>query len=170
MTAPAMQILPDYFYGFMPPGWWPDRPRNPSFYTLNTLPVPANLATGITVEQVFNKRKDCVVFGGVALVTDTLNSTVSTPTPGVWTQIMCKMRNPAGNITFSNGFVPFENMFAVWQNAGSLPVYWPMPVPIPKGGSLMMDLINLNVAGGDKNVRLTFLMGIIYDEADREPV
>jgi len=85
------------------------------------------------------------------------------------------MKNPAGNVVFSDGnvigagnepgLVPLESLFSVWQFQSLRTVYWPMPIPIPKGGSLQMDLVNMN-PGADKYIRFTFYTATLYEERE----
>lgn len=174
-----MQYLPNWFYGLTPPGWFPDRPREPFFWstTLFNVNFPAN---GVArIEQVFDKRRDVVVFGGTVMVTlDAPNiTTLLAPTSGnVCSQVLVRMSNPAGREVYSDGtiigtpspvqatpgFVPLESVFGAWQFMGKRPIYWPIPIPIPKGGSLLLELIN--TSGGSHLLRFCFWSAIIYDE------
>jgi hypothetical protein len=168
-----IQYIPDWLSPFTPPGWWPDRPRETYFLGLNDLPITAGAT--VNIEVPFPKRVNVLVFGGILLATTVTDVTVSCPLSGPWSQTLVRLFNPAGNIVYtqgfnendpSTGFVPAENIFAVWQCPGQRPVYWPMPIPIPKGGSLMMDV--QSVSAINLNLRFTFLCGLIYDEAQRE--
>lgn len=165
--------LPDWMYGFCPPEWWPDRPREIFFFGVNLLPLAAGASD--TVEVVFDKKRDVLVWGGTALVGNTTGTLIDCPVSGTFTSILCRLRNPAGNRLYSDGtvipappanvpgFVPLENLFSVWQFLALRPAYWPIPIPIAKGGSLMMDLINMN-GGANKDVRFTFWTSIMYEE------
>ena len=164
-----MQYSPDWLIGMVPPSWWPDRPREVMFYGVNLLPVVGP----DSVEMVFDKRRDVLVWGGCVLVTDSAGTGIFDPISGTNTQLLVRMRNPAGNIVFSSGtvvgsgnepgFMPLENLFSAWHNVARRPAYWPIPIPIPKGGSLAMDLIDVN-PGGSKFVRFTFWVSLMYEE------
>jgi hypothetical protein len=121
------------------------------------------------------KRVDTLVFGGAILVTTATDITIFCPLSGPCSQILVRLRNPAGNIVYTQsfnrsapdtGFVPAENIFAHWQTPGQRLAYWPMPICVPRGGSLMMDV--LNESATNNNVRFTFLAGLVYDEDRRE--
>ena len=163
----GQRFLPDYFFGQVPPGWWPDRPRDPRFYTLNVLPLAAGSGVAVTVvEQIFNKKKDILIFGGIAHVVDhTSQATISCPLAGVWSRIDCQMLNPAAAIVYTSDFVPLENLFGIWQRPGDKPVFWPMPLSIPKGGSLQFNL--RSYCPLDQDLRLTFYAANLYDFKDR---
>ena len=169
-----MQYLPDWLYGFVPPDWWPNRPRETFFTSISALPV--NAGTTVTTEIVFPKRVDALVFGGTLLVTTTNEVTVLCPLSGLWSEKLIRLRNPAGNIVYTQsfnrstpdtGFVPAENLFAVWQSPAQRPVFWPMPIPVPRGGSLQMDVQDV---GGvqNHNCRFTLYCALMYDESQRE--
>lgn len=134
--------------------------------------------TGVdTLECVFDKRRDVLVWGGAVLVTDPTGQSIFCPLSGTLTSVLVRLQNPAGNIVYtagnvvpasaaaSAGFVPLESMFAVWQNAAKRPVYWPIPIAVPKGGSLQMDMLDLNTAG-TKHIRFTFWTSIMYEERE----
>jgi hypothetical protein len=168
-----IRYIPDWLYPFCPPDWWPNRPREPYFLGLNTLAIVAG--STVTIEVPFPKKVNALVFGGQVLVTSTNDVSVNCPLSGPWSQILVKLRNPAGNQLYSMsfnqnapdvGFVPAENMFGVWQDPAQRPVYWPMPIPVPKGGSLQMDV--QSVSAVNLNTRFTFYCALIYDYADRE--
>lgn len=168
-----MQLMPDWLYGFVPPEWWPDRPREAMFWGVNLLPLDASGFD--TLEMVFDKRRDVLVWGGCCLVTNTDGVTINAPVAGTFSTILVRLKNPAGNVVFSDGnvvgagnvpgFVPLESLFSVWQFTARRPVFWPIPIPMPKGGSLLMDLINMNVAA-TKQLRFTFWTSLMYE--DRE--
>lgn len=166
--------LPDWLYGLVPPDWWPNRPRETFFAAVNTLPVGAGLT--VSTEVVFPKKVDTLVFGGIMHVVTTNEVTILCPLSGPFSQKLVRLFNPAANILYTQsfnrstpdvGFVPAENLFAVWQKPGDRPVYWPIPIPVERGGSLQMDIQNLNGAQAH-NVRVTFLCGLMYDESQRE--
>lgn len=166
--------LPDWYYGLVPPGWWPDRPREAYFNSINILPIAANQT--VTAELTFPKKVDSLVFGAVAFVTTVNDQTIICPLSGPCTQKTVRMKNPAGNITYSEtftgsvrdtGFVPFENLFGVYQRPGDRPVFWPVPIPVVRGGSLQMDIVNLNNAQ-DHNVRITFYCALMYEIGQTE--
>lgn len=168
LTNAARRVLPDWLRGFVNPDWWPDRPRNPLFQTINVLGILPGTNSPTTVEQIFHKRRDVLVWGGIAHVVDSATqASIFCPASGIWSQMLVAMRNPAGNVLYTDigARVPLENIFSVWQNPGTRPVYWPMPIPIPKGGSLMLDIQSLAVASID--LRLTFLASIVHEETDR---
>jgi hypothetical protein len=168
-----MQYMADWMYGFVPPQWWPDRPREPQFYGVSLLPLAAGAST--TVEMVFDKRHDILVWGGCVLVGNTTGTLIDCPASGTFTSILCRLKNPAGNVVFSSGtivgtgnepgFVPLENIFSAWQFLALRAAIWPLPIPIPTGGSLKMDLINMNGAA-NKNTRFTFFTSIMYEERE----
>lgn len=168
-----MQLMPDWLYGFVPPEWWPDRPREPMFWGVNLLPILGGENTSI--EMVFDKRRDVLVWGGCCLVTNTDGITINAPVSGTFSTILIRLHNPAAAIRFSDGtvvgtgnvpgFVPLESLFSSWQFNALRSIFWPMPIPIPKGGSLMMDLINMNGAA-NKHLRFTFWTSLMYE--DRE--
>ncbi len=168
-----MQLMPDWLYGFVPPEWWPDRPREPMFFGVSLLPLAA---TGFeSVEMVFDKRRDVLVWGGCVLVTNADGITINAPVSGTFSTILARLKNPAGNVIFTGGtvvgagnepgFVPLESLFSGWQFNALRATYWPIPIPIPKGGSLLMDLINMNLAA-TKFVRFTFWTSLMYEERE----
>jgi len=168
------QYLPDWLYPFHPPDWWPNRPRETYFLGLNELPIGAGVTLS-AIEVPFPKKVDALVFGGMLLVTNTTNDSVNCPLSGAFSQILVRLRNPAGNIVYTQsfnqstpdtGFVPAENIFSIWQCPGQRPVYWPAPICVPKGGSLQMDAQSLS--GINLNLRFTFLCGLVYNEEQRE--
>lgn len=173
-----LQYLPDWFYGQVPPDWWPDRPREPFVGVIN---IDQTVWTGVqtTLEMIFDKRRDVLVYGACGLITDTTGLSTFSPPAGTSSQVLCQLSNPAAGKFFSDGntipaqpadntpdgFVPFENVFSAWQFVGKRPVFWPIPIAIPKGGSLLTTLFNLNAPGG-KQARLAFWAALIYDEGD----
>lgn len=174
-------LLPDWFYGFTPPGWWPDKPREPFFHGLNVLPIAANqgvVGSGLgplVVEVIFSKRQDVLVFGGCCLVTNQNTTVINAPVSGTFSRILVRLRNPAGNVNYSDGrvigagnepgYVPMESLFSPWQFVSLRATYWPIPISIPKGGSLQMDLINMDGAG-NKDLRFCFWTAKIYEERE----
>lgn len=168
------QYLPDWFYGLVPPGWWPNRPREPFWWVMNVLPIVAN--SSLTAEVVFDKKVDALVFGGTIFVTDVTGTSVSAPAGGVFSRIFLRLTNPAAakmyTATFTNngvtsqqdtGFVCADNVLAPWTNPGSRPMFWPIPIAVPRGGSLQLDLAS--TASINTNLRIAFACAMIYDEA-----
>lgn len=159
--------LPDWLYGFVPPSWWPGRPRDFFTYTLNVLPINAN--TQVTRSVVFSKRVHALVFGGMALVTTTLDDVLVQPAAGVPPQKLVRLGNPAGNEVFTSDPVPIENLFGVngygtgvgpRAYQGKQPALWPMPIPVARGGELQVALVNLNTVA-NHNVRITFYVAVV---------
>lgn len=171
-----MQLLPDWLYGFVPPEWWPDRPREPMFWGTELLPIDFGESTFL--EMIFDKKRDVLVWGGCALVTNTDDVTINAPLTGTFSSILIRLKNPAADIVYSAGnaigapalgnspgFAPLESLFSAWQFMARRPIYWPIPIPVPKGGSLQMDLINMN-AGAQKHLRFTFWTSLMYEERE----
>lgn len=152
----------DWFYAMLPPGW-SERPKDLLWCEQDSL-LPLLSGTQVTCECSFSKSCDVLVFGGAVLVTDAAtDATVRCPLNGDTTGLGVRLYNRAGNETYSDsalgnvqqGFVPAENLFAVWQSPGQRPVFWPIPIAIGVGGSLTMDVID-RLATGDVNVRFSF--------------
>jgi hypothetical protein len=163
--------LPDWLYGWCPPSWWPNRPRDFYSYTLNVLPVNAN--NEVIRSVVFSKRFHSLVFGGTALVTDLSDANIVQPTGGTPPLKLVRLANPAGNETFTGGqqggYVPIENVFGVegYGNnvgprayTGSQAAIWPIPIAMARGSELQVGVINMNL-GGNQNVRITFYVALI---------
>lgn len=107
-------LIPDWFYAMVPPGWWPDRPRDFFVYTLNVIPLPAGATpfgsdaqrVNTTQEIVFSKVADTLVFGGTALVTTTNGLTVIGGAPldaakGRGSLKLIKLFDPARNVVYT---------------------------------------------------------------------
>lgn len=169
-----MQLMPDWLYSFVPPEWWPDRPREPMFWGISLLPSSGAAAIE-TLEMVFDKRRDVLVWGGCCLVTDSTQTLIFSPNSGTNSQFLVRLRNPSGAVDYSDGrvispgnppnppgFMPLENLFSVWQFTAKRPVFWPIPIPMPKGASLAMDLIDVNPT--NKFLRFTFWTSLMYEE------
>ncbi len=159
--------LPDWFYGFVPPSWWPGRPRDFFTYTLNVLPLGANLQ--VTRSVVFSKRVNALVFGGTALVTTTTDDVIVQPAAAVPPDKLVRLANPAGDSVFTSHPVPLESLFGV--NGYGTPVgprayqgrqaaLWPIPIAVMRGAELQVILVNLNTAAAH-NVRITFYVAVI---------
>lgn len=162
-------ILPNWFVGQLGSYWWPDRPREPMVFVQNAIPV--NAGQTVTVELYLARRTDVLVFGGVALVTSTDNQTVHCPASGIWSQILSRLYNPAGNESYSDAFtapatktapplIPLENLLSAWQNPAQDAAYWPVPIPVRQGATLLLQL--QNIGAGNKNVRLGFWSAQLY--------
>jgi len=157
---------PDWFYAMTPPGWM-ERPLEFEVYERNVLPNTSGATT--SVELIFSKVCDTLVFGGSALVTLTDNATILCPLSAVSTGYTARLSQPSkgdvysqsfSNSTPTQGFVPLENLFAVWQTPGQRPVFWPIPIAVPVGGALLLDLIDVRGAA-DANLRFTFTTACI---------
>lgn len=170
-----LQYMPDWFYGMVPPDWWPDRPRGTWGSVIN---VDTSTWTGTftNLEMIFDKRHDVLIFGGCCLVTASDGVSLFAPVSGTSSQTLVRLTNPAasrkysdGNVIPANtnqtGFVPLENMFSAWNFLGRRPAYWPIPIPVARGGSLLIELQNLNAPGG-KAARFCFYTAIIYEAGE----
>lgn len=190
-----MQIRPDWFYGLIqPPGWLPDRPREPYFVEQDVLNIAAN--TTAVKDTIFSKQYDVLVFGGVALVSletgvafgaqqivvPRNNAAGATPSqklvrlsqPSAQKTFMERFSNigPGGSSIRDTGFVPLENIFSSWQSVygtpGQEPVFWPIPIPVSRGASLLVETQNLSQTQ-THSVRYTFLCALIYDRETATP-
>lgn len=173
-----MNTLPNWFYGFLPQGLWPNRPREYYMCSLDVLPIPAG--TTVTREVVFSKKTDVVVFGGTLLRTTVAGDSIFNPRSGTFVRYLIHMFNAAANEQYTpldvdgTPVVPAENLFATWNaqvgNAGfigrpaQLPVYWPQPIVIEKGGAL--TLVIEDMAATSSHVRIAFWTGLFYKRAE----
>lgn len=169
-----LQLLPNWLYGFVPPDWWPDKPREMYFYTLVIGPIQP-FADVQTFNQVFSTQAETLVFGGSALVTTNTNDVIHAPLSGSFARFAARLRNPAGNITYSGGtvgavggalpgFVPFESLFSPWQHCAKRAALWPIPIPVPKAGALLLDLQNFH--NTVVRVRITYACANLYPERE----
>jgi hypothetical protein len=159
--------LPDWLYGFVPPSWWPARPRDFFGYTLNILPAAANAT--VTRSVVFSKRLHSLVWGARAFVTNTTDDAIVQPATGTPPDKTILLASPASNEVFSNVPVPIESLcgangygvgagpraYQGWQAS-----LWPVPIAVPRGSDLQVILVNLNTAGSH-NVRITFYVAVL---------
>lgn len=168
-----LQMLPNWFYGMLPADLWPDRPREFYCYTLSLVPLTAG-ATNQTFGVVFSKKTDTVIFGGSVIRTPTDGLTLFNPRAGVFSRATVQLSNSAGNEVYTDGNVPLENIFGVWgpllPGAGfvgipaKLPVVWPIPIVVRKGGELTMRLTDL--AATASWFRFTFYGALIYQQRE----
>lgn len=176
-----MQMLPNWYYGFLPSDLWPDRPREFFITELDLIPLTAGVVT--PREVVFSKRTDVIVFGGCAIITTADDVSLFNPRSGTCSQCLVSMYNAAGNEVYTpldaTGLpvVPLEHLFSMWGwhiggqfvNAGAKqPAYWTQPVIVRKGGALTLGL--RNVGAGNNHLRLGFWIGLMYEQRDRERV
>lgn len=170
-----LQYLPDWFYGQVPPDWWPDRPRGVWSAVIN-VDTTAWTGTNINLEMIFDKSHDVLVYGGCALIADATGVSIFCPAAGTSSQCLVRLTNPAAAMKYSDGnvipadvnqrgFVPVESLFSAWQHLGRRPAFWPIPIAVPRGGSLLIELQNLN-APGAKTARLAFYSAIIYEQSE----
>ncbi len=173
-----MQTLPNWFHGFLPQGLWPNRPREYYMCSLDLLPVGAGAT--VAKEVVFSKKTDVIVFGGTLLRTDTAGAAIFSPRSGTFVRYLCHLFNAAGGEQYTpldidgTPVVPAENLFATWNaqvgNAGfvnmpaKLPVYWPQPIVIEKGGAL--TLVLEDIAATASHVRIAFWAGLFYRRSE----
>lgn len=154
--APEVQYIPDWLYGFVPPDWWPDKPRDFFSRTLNIVPLAAG---GVAVEGVvFSKALNTLAFAGVGLVTSTTDATELYPLGQPLNNSARKLvllENPAAQERYSNREVPLDNFFG----SASKPALWEVPIPIPRGASLQVTIRDLEATA--RNVRLTFWCAVI---------
>jgi hypothetical protein len=159
--------LPDWLYGFVPPSWWPSQPRDFFGYTLNILPIAASGT--VTRSVVFSKRLHSLVFGGIAFVTTTADDAIVQPAGGTPPDKLVTLASPAGQEVFSSGPVPIENLFGGFgYGTGAGPRayqghqagFWPIPIPVQRGGDLQVIVVNLNTAQAH-NVRITFYVAVL---------
>jgi len=162
----AYAMLPDWLYGFVPPSWWPARPRYFLGYTLNILPAPQNAT--VTRSVVFSKRLHSLVFGARAFVTNTTDDAIVMPATGTPPTKMVMLSSPASNQVYTSAPVPIESLCGtngygtgVGPRAfqGAQPAYWPVPIAVPKGSDLQVILVNTGT--GAHNVRITFYVAVL---------
>lgn len=165
---------PNWYLGLLSERFWPDRPREPYNWNVNFIALAVN--TTQVQEVPLAKRYDALVFGGCALVTNTDNSTLDAPNSAIWSQMLINITNPAGNHIYMQGFsgnadeaapfVPIENVLSpAWGIPAQRPVYWPVPIPVRKGGSLQVALRNIGSA--THTARITFWCAVLFDKGDR---
>ncbi len=176
-----LRPLPNWYYGLLPENLWPDRPREFYSYTLNVIPLAAGAT--INADVVFSKKTDSLIFGGAVIRTTPAGDSIFNPRSGTFVRALVQLSNSASNELFTdrsdpfNGLgVPIENLFAAWGpimpghgfvNAGArLPVFWPIPIYVPKGGALSLKLSDL--AATASHFRFTFWGGLIYQLDQRE--
>lgn len=172
-----MQMLPNWYYGFLPSDLWPDRPREFFITELDIIPLPASVVTDR--EVVFSKRTDVIVFGGAAIVTTTDGVTLFNPRGGTYARIAVHMYNAAGNELYTElnaqgqPVVPIEHLFSVWgwhvggqfvNIGGKSPTYWSQPIVVRKGGALTLSMLDLAAAA--RWVRIGFWIGLMYDKRE----
>src|SRR2546421_61910 len=131
-------VLPDWFFGLVPPGWLPDRPREFLIFTQNILPLSAVVNAQTRRELVFSKRNDTLVFGGTALVSSLDNHTIVRQRSGIISGLRATLVNPGGDEAYTSDFVPLENLFTassvafggagVIDAGAQLPALWPIPI------------------------------------------
>lgn len=172
-----MQMLPNWYHGFLPSDLWPDRPREFFITELDVIPLAASVVT--PREIVFSKRTDVIVFGGCVIITDTAGAVLNNPRSGVFSRCLVSMYNAAGNEVYTpldnTGLpvVPLEHLFAMWGwhvggqfvNMGAKqPAYWTQPVVVRKGGALTLNLLDLS--GTVRHLRLGFWIGLMYEQRE----
>lgn len=186
-------LVPNWYYALVPPGWWPERPREFFVYTLNVVPLPAAATpfgsdaqrVNTTQEVVFSKRADTLVIGGCALVTTTNGFTViEGAEEGTGSQILAKLYDPATDSVYTVtsavvtpggvasdergarnlGFVALENLLAAGKGQpGQRPAIWPIPIAVRRGASLVMQFVNLN-GGAARHLRISFWCATLPDK------
>lgn len=171
---------PNWLYGMVPEGWWPDRPREMVDFIQNVQTIA--VADGIQVfELTMAKEDDVLVWGGVALVTTVPSGgappSVFGPTLASGTSystILAQLASPSAGEVYSQAFsgtanaannlVPLESLFGCGQRPGTKPVFWPIPLRVMKGGSLQLSMQVL--AGAAKQVRIAFKTSVMYRERE----
>jgi hypothetical protein len=169
-----LQMLPNWYFGFLPESLWPNRPREFYIVSLDLLPVPAGAT--VTKEVVFSKKTDVVVFGGSLLRTTAAGDSSFNPRSGTFVRYLCHMFNSSADETYTpldidgTPVVPAENLFSTWNgpvgNAGFVNmmakqnVFWPQPIVILKGGALSLTLEDM--AATASHVRVSFMAGLFY--------
>lgn len=174
-----MQMLPNWYHGFLPSDLWPDRPREFYISELDVIPLAATPTITIR-EVVFSKRTDVIVFGGAAIMTGDTGVGLFNPRSGTNSQCLAHMYNAAGNEVYTpldatgQPTVPLENLFSMWGwhvggqfvNMGAKqPAYWTQPIVVRKGGALTLNLRSLSATAN--HLRLGFWIGLMYDERER---
>lgn len=169
-----LQMLPNWYYGFLPADLWPNQPREFYAYTTSIIPLAAG-ATNQVISLVFSKKTDSLIFGGHVIRTTTDGVTLFGPRSNAASQASVQLRNDAAGEVYTDGNVPLENLFSMYGPAvmGSsgvisepckLPCYWPLPITIRKGGELTMRLTDLNAT--QSWFRFTFYGALIYQERE----
>lgn len=170
-----LRPLPNWFHGLLPGSLWPDRPREFYAYTLNLIPLAAGAT--ITTDVVFSKKTDSLIFGGAAIRTDTTGSSIFNPRSGTYVRAQIQLSNSAASELYTDGQVPFENLFSSWANpimgsagfvnAGAkLPALWPQPIYVQKGGAL--SLLITDQAATASHFRFTFWGCLLYQQNEVE--
>lgn len=148
--------IPDFLYGFVPPEWWPDKPRDYFTRTLNLLPLAAG---GVeTSSVVFSKTLHTLVFAGIALVTATDDLTELWPLGqplNTTSRKLVFLETPAAQARHSSHPLPLDNLFG----SAAKPAFWPIPLPVQRGAALQVTVRDLEATA--RNVRLTFVCGVI---------
>lgn len=185
-----LPLLPNWFYAQLPRGWWP-RPREFYCYQLNVIPFSTAFGAIFQKEIVFSKRSDAIVFGGHGLITTVpavgIQMSDVTPASGASVGLAVSLSNPSAQIQYTPaivisptggqvGGVPWESLFSQWGYAGfgsvqnnpaQLPCFWPIPITVQKGGSLLISFTSIrNPLPSNLWVRLTFWCCLLYDEAE----
>lgn len=187
-----MPLLPNWFYAQLPKGWWPDRPREFYCYQTNIIPFNTAFGTIFQKELVFSKRSDAVIFGAQGLVTTVpalgFAPAVVNPQSGATVALAVALSNPSADEQYTlpivisatggqvSGGVPWESIFSQWGSTGGpiisaparQPCYWPIPIPVRKGGSLLLSLTSIrNPLPVNLWIRLTFWACLLYDEREQ---
>jgi hypothetical protein len=186
-----LPLLPNWYYAQLPRGWWPNRPREFYCYQLNIIPFNTAFGTIFSKEIVFSKRSDAIIFGGQGLITSVpafgAQVTVANPISGASAALAVALSNPSAEIQYTPaivisptggqvGGVPWESLFSQWgyEGVGSVqsmpaqsPCFWPIPITVQKGGSLLLSLTSIrNPLPANLWVRLTFWCSLLYDTAE----
>ncbi len=169
-----LRLSPNWYAGQLPVEFWPDAPCEYTCFQHNLLPLLAGQSN--TTELPVSKKFDAIIFGASGLVTDTAGQFISQPRGGTGAMKLVKLANPAGNEIFTSDFVPWENIFGCYSGMGtaggvidapaSLPVIWPSPIVIRRGGSLLITIVNLNTVG-DNDIRVTFYGLLVFHPSTR---
>jgi hypothetical protein len=185
-----LPLLPNWYYAQLPRGWWPDRPREFYCYQLNVIPFSTPFGTTFQKEIVFSKRSDAMIFGAQGLVTTVpafgAQMASINPQTGASVALAVALANPSADIQYTSpiaissnggqvGGVPWESIFSQWGYAGiggiasnpaQMPCFWPVPVPVLRGGSLLLSLTSIrNPLPANFWIRLTFWCCLLYDSA-----
>lgn len=176
-----LTVLPDWFVKLVPPGYLHGRAREFYNYTLNQIPFSTAFGSSQAIEVVFSKKNDSLIFGGQCLVTaiPALGAppTINGPQANSTTQLLAKLGNPAGDEVYTSDFVPLESLFSAWGGVGtaqavnqvpaSQPAIWPVPIPVKRGGSLLLTLTSARNPTFSSWVRLTFWGALLFDRKVR---
>lgn len=174
---------PNWYHGFLPNDWWPD--RNRTFYTFGKNFLPLATSSSQTIELVLSKRHDVIVLGGNVLTLDPTDPANARElldprsVVGLFGRIFINLYNPAGNEVYTETWqtgsglggvsaaapdaqVPLENLFRVDQQRGASDYesLWPMPIRVRKGGSLGFKITNTDGINAF-NLRLNFQAAIL---------